>query len=156
MRFKVKRKAKANWHQQWERDIKDAAIWSAEQMDIMRKDAVVEFVLKNDTRAGYSGVVLTMDPFRRFVVILHAWAFDHWEHILSTVFHEMTHVAQEYHNGLAITDCLTEAHFDGMMYKFEGPDEFADAYFDLPWEVEARDNEKKLLAKYKKFLTFPA
>lgn len=156
MRFKVKRKAKANWHHEWERDIKDVAIWSAEQMDIMRKDAVVEFVLKNDPTAEYGGVVLTMTPFKRFVVILNACYLGHQNHVLSTIIHEITHIAQEFHQGLAITDCLTEAHYDGMVYNFEGPDDFAEAYYNLPWEIDARESENLLLPKYKKFLTFAA
>jgi hypothetical protein len=154
MRIKVKRKAKGNWHPQWQADIKDAAIWAAAQLGISSKDATVQFILKNNTEAQYSGVALTMDPFRRFVVILNAWAFPSSDKILSTIFHEMTHVAQEFHQGLAITDCLTEAHYDGMMYSFDGPDGFADAYYDLPWEVDARKSEKKLLERWKKSLTF--
>jgi hypothetical protein len=156
MRFKVKRKAKTNWHQQWERDIKDAAIWSAEQLGILRKDAVVEFVLKNDSKVEYGGVVLTMNPFKRFVVILNACYLGEWEHVLETVIHEMTHVAQEFHQGLAITDCLTEAHYEGMVYNFENAEQFNAAYYELPWEIDARESADLLLPKYKKFLTFAA
>lgn len=154
MRIKVKRKAKGNWHPQWQADVKDAATWAAAQLGISSKNAIVQFVLKNDVTEEYSGVALTMDPFRRFVVILNAHAFESSDKILSTIFHEMTHVAQEFHQGLAITDCLTEAHYDGMMYSFEDPADFADAYYDLPWEVDARKTEKKLLEKWKKSLTF--
>jgi len=154
MRIKVRRKAKATWHKQWERDIKDVAIWSAEQLGIMRKDAVVEFVLKNDRKAEYGGVALTMNPFKRFVVILNSCYLGGWEHVLETVIHEMTHVAQEFHQGLAITDCLTEAHYEGMVYNFDGAEEFSAAYYNLPWEIDARESADLLLPKYKKFLTF--
>jgi len=154
MRIKVRRKAKAIWHQQWQRDIKDVAIWSAEQLGIMRKDAVVEFVLKSDRNSEYGGVVLTMNPFKRFVVILNSCYLGGQEHALETVIHEMTHVAQEFHQGLAITDCLTEAHYEGMVYNFDGPEQFNAAYYELPWEIDARKSADLLLPKYKKFLTF--
>lgn len=155
MKVKVKRKAKASWHPQWQADIKNVALWSASQLEISSKKATVEFLLKNDFEAQYGGVALTMDPLKRFVVILNA-AYLHWspDYILDTVIHEMTHIAQEFHQGLAITDCLTEAHYEGMVYHFEGPDEFSEAYFDLPWEVDARKSAELLLPKYKKSLTF--
>lgn len=153
MKVKVKRKAKTSWHTDWEQEIKSAAIFAAEQLNIAHKKATVEFRLKDDSASQYAGVQLSLSPLKRSVIILNAAYLSSPKHILSTVMHEMTHVAQEFHNGLVMDD-TTEAHYDGMVYSFDSHEHFQEAYWNLPWEVEARKMEKKLLKKYKKRLTF--
>lgn len=150
MKVKVKRKAKASWHPQWQADIKTLADWSAKELSIDTKKISVDFVLKNDNSVQYSGVALTMDPLRRFVIILNSWGLKSEKMLVSTIFHEMTHIAQEFHNGLYISDDLTEATYEGTVYRFEDEEDFQDHYWWLPWEIDARKAEKVLFSKWKK------
>ena len=62
--------------------------------------------------------------------------------VLRTLFHEMWHIRQYLHEGLSVE--ATEAEFRGKTWNAD--------YWSAPWEVEARKMEKKLVAKYNKYL----
>lgn len=153
MKVKVKRKAKTSWHKSWTEVIQEAVEFSAAQFNLSKKKIQVDVVLKNDPSVDYAGVCLTLNPMKRFVLIINAAYAESSDHILELIFHEMTHVKQEFHNGLVMDD-TTEAHYEGMVYSFASNQEFQEAYYDLPWEVEARAMQKKLLNIWKKRLTF--
>jgi len=152
MRVKIKRKAKGSWHSTWVEELKRAVRFSASALDISKKNIKVDIVLKNDPSVDYAGVCLDIVPMRRFVLILNAAYVQDQDHILSLVFHEMTHVAQAFHQGFVWEEFET-AHYEGMVYTFDDWDEFKDVYMSLPWEVDARKSEKKLLKRYKKLLS---
>ena len=63
--------------------------------------------------------------------------------IVKSVFHEMTHVKQFAFDGLKMGSRVDE--FKGKKYRRVD-------YWDAPWEVEARQMEKILLAKWKKVI----
>jgi hypothetical protein len=63
--------------------------------------------------------------------------------IVKSVFHEMTHVKQFAFDGLKMGSRVDE--FKGKKYRRVD-------YWDAPWEVEARQMEKFLLAKWKKVI----
>ena len=152
LNIKVKRKATSSWNKSWVQDIKDAARFAAANFNLAHKDFKVDFVLKDDPSVDYVGVALTMSPMKRFVVILNAAYVKSAEHIIRLVFHEMTHIKQEFHDGLVMDD-TDEAHYQGMVYSFNDECSFQDAYYHLPWEIEAREMEVILLHNYKKRLT---
>ena len=152
MRIKVKRKAKASWHSEWVNEVKNAARFAAANFNLSHHEFKVDFILKNDPSVDYAGVTLTLSPLKRFVIILNAAYVKSSDHILRLVFHEMTHIKQEFHDGLVMDD-TDEAHYKGMVYSFDEQCTFRDAYYHLPWEVEARESEKILLKKYKRCLT---
>ena len=153
MIVKVKRKAKSSWHSDWVQEVKNAARFAAAHFDLSHQKFKVDFVLKHDRNVDYAGVALTMTPLKRFVIILNSAYVKSPEHILRLVFHEMTHIKQEFHDGLVMDD-TEEAHYQGMVYSFNEECSYEDAYYHLPWEVEAREMEVILLHKYKKSLTF--
>mgnify|MGYP006079023389 CR=1 FL=1 len=153
MKIKVKRKAKNSWKPEWANAIQNAAIFAGKEFNIDKKKLKVEIILKNSLALDYSGVTLSLNPMKRFVIILNAAYLYSEARVFEIVFHEMTHVKQEFHNGFILDDS-SEAHFEGLVYNFESEEDFEKQYWDLPWEVEARKMEKKLWKKYsKKFLT---
>jgi len=152
MQVKVKRKARGYWNKQWKNEVATAARFAAATFNLSHKKFKVDFVLKHDTSVDYAGVALTMKPMKRFVIILNSAYIYSAEHILRLVFHEMTHIKQEFHDGLVFDD-FDEAHYQGMVYSFTEDCTLQDAYYNLPWEIEAREMENKLLKKYKKRLT---
>lgn len=149
MNIKVNRKAKKLWHSEWKDAITHAASWACKELGIQDSNATVEFKLKWDPSEDYAGLALTMKPFSRFVIILNGVFATDDGYIFRTIFHELTHVKQEIHEGLFFDD-ITEAHFRGMVYKFANEAEFGEHYWNLPWEVEAREMEKILGDKYAK------
>lgn len=65
------------------------------------------------------------------------------QRMVRTIFHEMTHVKQW---------ACDELEFGTHADKFKGKTYKRVDYWNAPWEVEARKAEKKILAKWKKFL----
>lgn len=152
MKIKVKRKAKSSWHKNWVQDVSDAVQFAADEYNLAKKNIKVDVVLKNDPSVDYAGVCLTMEAMKRFVLVLNAAYVTDEEHVFRLAFHEMTHVKQEFHNGLVMDD-TTEAHYEGMVYSFASDEQYQEAYWDLPWEVEAREMEKELLERWNNRLT---
>lgn len=152
MIVKIKRKAKSTWGKEWVSTIRNACNWASKELDLNSKDFTLDIRLKHDYNVDYYGVQLSVDPLRRSVIILNS-AFLDSKQVVEILFHEMVHVAQEFHQGFHITECMTEAHFDGMVYNFEGEENFFETHSEHPWEIDAYKRQNQLNKKYKKFLT---
>lgn len=153
MKVSIKRKAKSTWQANWVDTLRNAATWAGEYLNIS-KDFTLDLRLKHDYNVDYYGVQLSVDPLRRSVVILNSALLDMDESsVLEILFHELVHVAQEFHQGLVITECMTEAHFEGDVYEFTGEEHFFGTHGEHPWEIDAYKRQKELKRKYKKFLT---
>ena len=153
MHVKIKRKAKSRWHKDWVEMAQEAVEWVCRELRIHNEKAYVKVILKSDFEEVYAGAAMTLKPFSRFAVILNEPYCLDQDHIFETIFHEFVHIRQELHQGLYLENDYSEAHFEGMVYKYSSPAQFDKAYYDQPWEVEARKVGAKLLKKYKKLLT---
>lgn len=151
MKLSIKRKAKTKWHPEWIPMLRTAVDWASDELKLKNKQFHLDLRLKHDHSVDYYGVQLSMEPLRRSVVILNSARLD-TRKVVEILFHEMVHIAQEFHQGLAIDDDMTEAHFEGMVYKFKDEDEFHATHGTHPWEQDAYERQEILIKKYKKFL----
>jgi hypothetical protein len=152
LKVSIKRKAKSTWHKDWVSTIRNACDWASKELNLDSKQFTLDIRLKHDYNVDYYGVQLSVDPLRRSVIILNSALLDR-KQVVEILFHEMVHVAQEFHQGLHITECMTEAHFEGMVYNFEGEDQFFGTHSEHPWEIDAYKRQDQLKEKYRKFLT---
>ena len=152
LKVSIKRKAKANWHPSWVPTLYAAVDWASYELGLQNKNFHLDVRLKHDSNVDYYGVQLSVEPMHRSVIILNSALLEP-AGVVEILFHEMVHVSQEFHQGFHITECMTEAHFDGMVYNFEGEEHFFETHSQHPWEIDAYKRQDQLKEKYKKFLT---
>ena len=129
--------SKAKWSKEDKNAAKAATRWACKELDLVGLpiDIVVRFVGPSEYYGGCSQVDET-----RYIVWLHAGVKPF--RVLATIFHELTHVHQHvYQEFELITE--TTGRFRGIEYTNTN-------YWNAPWEVEARRQERKLLRKYRR------
>ena len=158
MKLKAKNKAKNKWADSWKDELKSCAKFAADVFNIRNKDFTVEIQLGWDEKESGAAYAMTVEPMKKFVIFMNGYhLLKHMDldYIREILFHEMTHIKQEFHDGLLMDETYAgEHHFDGMVYYFATEEAFNEAYMALPWEVEARNMQKVLLTEYKNCLQF--
>ena len=137
MRIKYKAKAKGHWSKAKRDAVKAASRWASKQLglSLLPITVTIRFVGENENNEyGSCGMISQTD----YVIWLHS-GFSIGR-TLSTLFHELTHVHQHWYEGLELIDYGT-AYYMNEKHSDVG-------YWTAPWEVAARESEKKLMKKY--------
>ena len=142
MRVKTVVKAKKSWSQ-FHRDTVESVVAEAIKFYGL-EDAGKELVVK---LVGYDdqwGSMAIMERGKKYQIWLHGGYST--KRIISTVFHEMTHVKQAIQDGFGMAVDGETVFWKHKERKYvEDKD-----YWTAPWEVEARRMERKLTKRYMK------
>ena len=136
MRTKFKVKAKGQWSPAKRAAVKAATRWASKKLQLktLPINLTVRLVGSNDQEFGSCSMIDKVN----YVVWVHSGYSI--SRTLSTLFHELTHVKQHWYDGLVL-DEVTKARFKGDYYALKN-------YWNCPWEVEARNFERKLMSMY--------
>ena len=136
MRVKLQHKA-GKWTKAERKTILQAVIWGMKTIGINEKGMKLKVILNADP-AVYGDAYYDEDLT---CTIRISSRNKKQNRSLKTVFHELWHIHQYLNQGL---DLGEKAMFAGVEYEYD--------YWNSPWETAAREKEKSLLAKYKKYL----
>jgi len=148
MKFKTKVKAKSFWGKSDREHMKEAFVWAANYLKINYHIDLVHVTMILDANKSYGGWTVLNSKFRFFVGV----SARQEEEAIETLFHEMVHLRQ-YVSGkmIDLPDDVVQWKGKEITGEWaEGHTEEHDAYWNAPWEVEARKVSKKMLKKYKK------
>jgi len=137
MKFNVK--ARKSWPVKYRKIVKQAAAWGIEQLQINNQSILFRFMGNNLEDRG-SCLKMADNKY-----IIHLYANRSLRSVVSTVFHELTHVKQHIYDNFHVTN-------EGIMWKsFYYPEHNQD-YWTSPWEIEARASEIVLRKEFFKLI----
>jgi len=128
MKFNVK--AHKSWPVKSRNFVKQAANWGIKRLKIDMQPITVLFRFMGENLED-SGSCLRMSDDK---YIIHLYARKSLRSIISTVFHELTHVKQHIYDNFHVTH-------EGIMWKTFYYPEYKQNYWNDPWEIDARASE---------------
>lgn len=137
MRLKFVVKAKKSWPRFHRDAIEAATKWGVNELLLNDRGTMVVKMIKH---GDFSGQAVQLHEGN---YIVHVSSNKDVHEVLSTVFHELTHVKQYIQDGFDMTK--DSAVWKGKSFKITGT--FWN-YWKSPWEKEARKMEKRLLKRY--------
>ncbi len=130
MKIKLKTKAKATWSRMDREAVRAAAYFAAELYGLPSYGTVI---IKLCVHAGEDGSAVNLDDETFMVFLTH----QNIKEVLITLFHEMWHVRQYIYEDLSLEG--TTSMFRKQEYDVDMGNCDFDTYWNLPWEVAARE-----------------
>ena len=128
MKFNVK--ARKSWPIKSRSLVKQAAAWGIERLKIDEQPITILFRFMGNNLED-RGMCLQMTENK---YIIHLYSYKSLRNIISTLFHELTHVKQHIYDNFYVTN--GGARWKSWYYVQQNQD-----YWNAPWEVEARKSE---------------
>jgi hypothetical protein len=138
IRLKFNIKAHKSWPVINRNLVKKATDWGVKRLDIDKQAVTVLFRFMGASLGSDRGdcIKLTDNKF-----VIHIYADKSLRRTISTLFHELTHVKQHIYDGFTLTNTSAIWKSDYLHLSEED-------YWDSPWEVEARQYERKLRKEF--------
>lgn len=137
MKLKVITKAKNSWPRFHRDVVKVAAEWGINELGLNDRGTLS---IKLINKESYQGQALWLHNDN---YVVHICSHKDVDEVVSTLFHELTHIKQYLFDGFDMSTGAAE--WRGATYKVTGS---YWNYWKSPWERQARKMEKRLLKKY--------
>ncbi len=137
-RIKVKVKARRSWPLKWRKGIENTVRWGIYRLGISQEDITILVRLKGRSSENDYGSCIQLTE-NKYIISL--FAGHSLGRVISTIFHELTHVKQHLRDDFVMME--RGAIWRSYFIVYDKKD-----YWQLPWEIEARESEKILRKEF--------